>query len=267
MINFIPNKVDLRGHWHVYPVSNSTTDGIEYEIMEIFENGSGRFGGIGGTVNLWKRTILFGGECLVLNFDYQFSGPHLILKQQEYDGIYHAFRCGRTCCDEQKDFFSYQKKVNIDLPIALDTSNFLLNNFSPSLENRLLCGFPKFRYQYNCYGPQTNLVLGNLVSSEQDIPIWNERKKIKTNEEIHHLIKIVIYADKKTRKQRLKESLDMYKALGYKKVFFALRSASVQQNFKIWLKPFDLSNLDKLNKSNDSRTVGEWLNANSTTLN
>ena len=119
----------------------------------------------------------------------------------------------------------------------------------------------------NCFGPRTSLVLGNIISLEEDIPIWIEKQKIKINEENHHLIKVVIYVDKKTGKSRLKKSLEIYKKLGYKKVFFALRSESVHEDFKIWLKPFDLSNIETLNKSNDFRTVDEWLNATPPTPN
>jgi len=37
----------------------------------------------------------------------------------------------------------------------------------------------------------------------------------------------------------------------------------VHEDFKIWLKSFDLSNLESLDKSNDFRTVEEWLSASS----
>jgi len=273
MLYFIPNRVDLRGHWHVYPQYDARLGDIDYAVMEIADDRTGIFGesnftrAFNGQIDTRKRTIEFGGECAVLNFNYNFKGKNLQLIQQYYGNEFLAIRCDMNCCDKQKDFFSYQKKVDIDLPIAIDTSNFLLKNFSLSLEHPLLCGFPKRRYQTQCFGPRTSLVLSNLMAFEEDIPISIERQKIKTNEENHHLIKVIIYADKETRKSRLKKAMEMYKELGYKKVFFALRSESVHEDFKIWLKPFDLSNLETLSKSNDFSTVGEWLNTNSTTLN
>jgi len=273
MLYFIPNKVDLRGHWHIYPQKNSSLGGLSYTVMEIADDGTGTFGksaferAFNGQIDTWNRTMKFGGECAVLNFNYNFKGQNLQLVQQEYGGKFLATRCNTNCCDKQKDFFSYQKKVDIDLPIALDTSNLLLKNFPPSLEYPLVYGFSKRRKKSLCFGPRTSLLLGSRVSSEEDIPIGMEKQKIKINEKNHHLIKVVLYADKETRKSRLKKTTEVYKELGYKKVFFALRSESVQKDFKIWLKPFDLSNLEELNKSNDFRTIEEWLNANSTTLN
>ena len=142
----VPHKSDLSGHWHVYPLGKSKLGGISYTVLEIDQDGTGVFGasnyerGFSGDINIWKKTMEFGGECRVLDFNFKYAKNGLILEQQEYGGTFLATKCGEDCCDKQQDFFAYQKKVNIDLPIAKDTTLLFLNKIPSFLENRLLYG-------------------------------------------------------------------------------------------------------------------------------
>lgn len=240
--------------------------------MEIFSNKTARFGILDyddfkGNIDTWNQTIEFGGECGILNFDYKFHQNGLVLIQQHYGGKFKAIRCDTDCCDQQKDFFSYQKRVNIDLPVAKDTSNLLVNNFPKSLENRLLYGLPKIKYGTNCFARPESLVLNGKMAHVNDIPIWHEKIKVNSAKDIHPFFKLTVYTDKEISRRKIKNCLEKCKEIGYRRVYFALRSESVHQDFKIWLKPFDLSNLEKLDKSNAFRTVGEWLKSSSTTPN
>ena len=270
---FIPQKSDLRGHWHVHGLEDSRLGDIDYTVMEIFSDKTARFGissysdNFNGNIDTWNKTIAFGGECRVLDFDYQFNKDGLLLIQQHYGGKFKAIRCDMDCCDQQKDFFSYQKIVNIDLPIAKDTSDLFVNNFPEPLENRLLYGLPKIKYHINCFGLPQALVLGGKVSHELDIPIWHEKIKVNSAKDTHPFFKLIFYTDKKIEMNKIGRGLEKCKEIGYRRVYFALRSRSVHEGFKIWLKPFDLSNLEALDKSNDFRTIGEWLTASSTTPN
>ena len=121
------------------------------------------------------------------------------------------------------------------------------------------------RNEYADFGSDYTLLLGQVIASSSDIAIWDEKTKIKIREEDYSRIKVVFFADKLTTFDAMTKSMIEYKKLGYNEIYFALRSESVYQNFKIWLKPFDLSNLEKMDKSNNFRTVEAWLN--STTLN
>ena len=265
LLLLIPKKSDLRGHWHVHPHEGSNLGGVNYTVLEIFSNKTARFGisdydgDFKGNIDTWNQTIEFGGECGVLNFDYEFYKNSLLLIQQHYGGKFKAIRCDTDCCNQQKDFFSFQEKVNIDLPIAKDTSNLLANNFPKSSENKLFYGLPKIKYGMNCFGRPESLVLNGKMAHANDIPIWHEKIKVNSTEDIRPFFKLIIYTDKEIRMGKIKEGLKKCKEIGHQRVYFALRSKSVHQNFKIWLKPFDLSNLEKLDKSNDFRTVGAWL--------
>lgn len=258
----VPHKADLTGHWHVYPLQKSSLGATHCNIMEIAKNGTGIFGltkdggGFRGKIDTWKKTMTFGGECLVLDFTYQFSNQGLILEQQNYGGKFLATKCEENCCDKQQDFFAYQNKVQIDLPIAKDTFLLFQNNIPPSLENRLLFGLPK-SYSPQCFGPFHTLVLEDKIAQENDIPIWYEKQKIKISDANHPRMKVVIYADKDTRMSTIRKSLEKCELIGLTKVYFALRSENTHQDFKIWLLPFNLKYWKQLKKQ--SLTIGKWL--------
>ncbi len=271
LVFLFPNKLDLRGHWHVHRLNEAKLGDIDYTIMEIFKNKTASFGAsaytgvFDGQIDTWNKTIKFGGECGILDFDYYFKGNYLLLIQQQYGGQFKAIRCNSNCCDQQKDFFSYQKILTIDLPIAKDTIPLMSSNFPSFLENRLLYGLPKKRYQMRCFGPRYSLVLDDKVAWEQDILIWEEIIKTKVPDDVHTHLKKIFYVDNNLKVSEIYKGLEKCKEIGYGRVYFALRSESTHDDFKIWLKPFDLSNLEEMNKSNDFRTVETWLN--STTLN
>jgi len=267
LVFLFPDKSDLRGHWHVHPLDGAKLGDINYTIMEIFKDKTAIFGAspytgvFDGDIDTWDKTIEFGGECGILDFDYHFKGNYLLLIQQQYGGQFKAIRCDTDCCDQQKDFFSYQKNVTIDLPIAKDTTHLMSNNFPSALENRLLYGMPKQRYQMACFAPWHTLVLDDKVASEQDILIWHEIIKTKISKNVHPQLKKVFYVDKTIKVGGIYKGLEKCREIGSRRVYFALRSESTNADFKIWLKPFDLSNLEKMDKSNNSRTVEAWLNS------
>lgn len=116
LLFLFPNKSDLRGHWHIHRLDGAKLGDIDYTVMEIFKDKTALFGvsdytgSFNGSIDRWNKTIKFGGECGILDFNYQFKDNHLLLIQQHYGGKFKAIRCGTDCCDRQKDFFSYQKK-------------------------------------------------------------------------------------------------------------------------------------------------------------
>jgi len=267
LVFLFPNKSDLRGHWHVHRLDGAKLGDIDYTVMEIFKDKAASFGAstyagvFDGHIDTWDKTIKFGGECGILDFDYYFQGDFLLLVQQQYGGKFKAIRCDVDCCDQQKDFFSYQKKVIIDLPIAKDTTNLFVNNFLKPFEQRLLYGMSKKTYRMNCFGKPEGLVLNGKIASPNDIPIWHEIIKVKSPKDHHSFFKLIFYADKKISMNSIVDGLKKCKEINYRRVYFALRSESTNNDFKIWLKPFDLSNLEKMDKSNDFRTVEAWLNS------
>ncbi len=215
LLFLIPDKLDLRGHWHVYPLKGAKLEDVAYTTMEINNDETASFGlsdydymgRFNGEIDTWKKTIKFGGECRILDFDYKFKEHYLLLTQQEYGGEFKAVRCESDCCDQQKDFFSYQKHVEIDLPVAIDTIGLIKNKFLSILEKRLLYGITKRKYHINCFGSPQALVLDEKVSNILDIPIWNEKIKIKSPKAHHPLFKVVIYADKEVSLSKIKEGL------------------------------------------------------------
>ncbi len=247
----------------------------DYEILEILNDSIATFGyyfygnyGIQGTYinNLFEQRFRFGGECMFLQFDFDLKKDTLYLHQMEYDkdyiAHYKAYKCEEGCCNKEKEMFQ-NLKIDINLPIAIDTTHLIENDYY--LKQNIMYGFPK--ENYNRFEKSAVLNLGDKISTSEDIPIWEEKMKIKANEKNHSKIDIVVYADKKTTFSAMNRALIKLKEVGYKEVFFALRSKLIYDDFKIWLKPFDLSNLERMDKSNDFRTVEEWLSFSSTTPN
>ena len=269
------HPIDLKGHWHLFPIDRSNSlfmDG-DYEILEILNDSIATFGyyfygnyGIQGTYinNFIEQEFRFGGECMFLQFDFDLKKDTLYLHQMEYTdnyiAHYKAYKCEEGCCNKEKEMFQ-NLKIDINLPIAIDTTHLIENDYY--LKQNIMYGFPK--EDYSGFGKSAVLNLGDKISMPEDIPIWEEKMKIKANEKNHSKIDIVIYADKKTTFSAMNRTLIKLKEVGYKEVFFALRSKSIYDDFKIWLKPFDLSNLEAVDKSNDFRRVEEWLNTSSIT--
>ena len=88
------NSDDLKGHWHVYPNGDSYFATKEYEILEIKNDSLATFGhyfygnyGIrGGVINkVFEKKLVFGGECMFFEFEFELIGDTLLLNQIEYD--------------------------------------------------------------------------------------------------------------------------------------------------------------------------------------
>lgn len=267
MVLSCQKSVDLRERWHVYPQKDTSLGGIEYSTMDIEDDNSGMFSspyilngfGFEGSINTRNKKMRFGGECMILNFDFTFQKDTLELVQEEYGGLFKAFRCGVDCCDKQKDFFSH-KSVEINLPIVVDTTTlFARDNFPPSLQYDILFGINKKEYIRNCNSSRTSLIIGDDFAFKHEIPIQYEKHKLKVREELHPRIKIVVYADKNTAVRQMLPALQEVKKLGKEYVLFALRSESVRQDFKVWLKPFYLKELENLEELGESIKVENWL--------
>ena len=90
LLFLIPDKLDLRGHWHVYPLKGAKLEDVAYTTMEINNDETASFGlsdydymgRFNGEIDTWKKTIKFGGECRILDFDYKFKEHYLLLSQQ-----------------------------------------------------------------------------------------------------------------------------------------------------------------------------------------
>lgn len=180
----------LEGHWHLYRVDKeqtisfsaySTLDIIN-DTLAIFDGNSMWGSGFEGAIDQENLTMLFGGECLVLDFRYDFYQGQLLLNQKEYDEegevSFVGQRCGKECCDEEQDYFK-DILVDIDLPTA-DAELEMLDSFPQYFVNPVFIGPVKKKYR-GFYDDEYEYVvsLGGSSIGMNDLELWEAKYLMK----------------------------------------------------------------------------------------
>ncbi|WP_367389182.1 hypothetical protein [Lewinella sp. LCG006] len=227
------NSEDLNGHWHIHKVglepssfgAYSTID-IEEDSLAVFDKDVFTDYGFGGVVDPKKQLMLFGGECLVLNFRYKLLDDVLVLNQMEYDEkndiTFVGKRCDHNCCDLQEEFFK-NTIMRIDLAYHQDIDNLVTYDSMPSyLRRGVYVGKVKKAY-YPCYNNDYIVSLGGQTVGYEDLELWREKQLIKLPENKRSLIRVVIYADKNSPKDQLIDLINQLLGTNNEPIYLALQ--------------------------------------------
>ena len=253
----------LRGHWHLEGIGpNSSFLGTEFLTID-FENDSlatlgkfkGGYGGIEGFHDSKDKTIRFGGEGIMINFEYEIDQEKLMFYEKRHkkeDGIYTAFKCGHLCCDKQVEFFD-GLNINIDLPILYEGN--CITSEKLSLQSQLYIGRPK-ENQIDDLGLKHRLSFGNKFAKIEDLELWEEKHKIKVPDSFRDRIYNVVFADKDTPMSLIIPLIDYFKNQPQKQLFVAMRKVNTTEKVNICLIEIDF---EKEISINNAMKISDWL--------
>lgn len=225
----------LKGHWHLYRVDKeqtisfsaySTLDIIN-DTLAIFDRNSLWGFGFEGAIDQENLTMLFGGECLVLNFRYDIYKGQLLLNQKEYDEegevSFIGQRCGKDCCNEEQDYFK-DILVDIDLPTA-DKELEMLDSFPPNFVNPVFIGPIKKKYK-EFYDEEYVVSLGGSSLGMDDLELWEAKYLMKLSKNYDVAPIVAIYSDVNVPEalvDTVRRKLKKYSQLGVYKAYEANR--------------------------------------------
>lgn len=238
----------LTGHWHVQPSKELNENFIKtldfVSDTSIFLNkGIRGYGGFIGYPDTKIDRVRF-GECLSFELSFELDGDNLVIEEHLYNRsnqIHFATKCDDDCCDKQAEFFT-DIPVQIDLPIAVDTSLFQ-KQISLSLTGNLYFGQPHSFY-IEKYGATYQLSTNNRLADTTDLPLFQEKHKIKIPEANRNKIRYCIYADKETPMDSIKPVLKYFKNHGQQEIYFAWQGADRLKEFGVLYQMIDLEQVD-----------------------
>lgn len=246
---------DLNGHWHITAIKEKEKImGSKYLTLDIYDDTLGIIkeqvflnSGFTGLVNSKKQEMLFGGECLVLNFEFTYEEGVLYLRQLAYtepeEKQFIAKRCDETCCDRQQDYFS-STMLDIDLPQKIDSIRLIEAEKHPSsLSYPLFFGVANNLKNVQDKSRKFTIGLKDFEGNIDSIARYDEQFLIKIPEEYWKRVRRVIYADKNTPLKNMIPVLKKYRELGIVKMLVALKEIDSAQNLKIWHHPIETLNL------------------------
>jgi hypothetical protein len=263
-------EVDLRGHWHVWeyidPAKNPEfyrqsgfDDSIPqqvdsclsfnrlHEILDILNDSTAvwnkgimGYNGTMGWLDKEQQLIEIGGECLHLQFKYDFKNDTLFLTEK--DGKkYVATKSG--CCDKQKEFFTEVSSVEIDLPVFEDTIGFV----GLSTLNRTICPNIEIGKVNEAYRESTltiRFLLDERFSRYDDVKPWLENWAQTIPPSLRKVPTPIVFANKSTDYKLFFDLLKTLEANGVNSVYLTFREQDCSEAFNVWLKKIELQNFD-----------------------
>lgn len=227
------NIEDLNGHWHIHKVglepnsfgAYSTID-IEDDSLAIFDKDVFTDYGFAGVVDPKRQLMLFGGECLVLNFRYKLLEDVLVLNQMEYDEkndiTFVGKRCDDNCCDLQEEFFK-NTIMRIDLAYHQEVEHLISYDSIPSpFMREVYVGRVKKAY-YSFYKDYYIVSLSGQTVGAEELKSWREKHLVKMPENKRSIARVVIYADKNSPKDQLIDLINQLLLTDNKPIYLALQ--------------------------------------------
>jgi len=225
----------LLGHWHIYGVGNNnpsigeySTIDIRNDTLAIFNKGIFSDYSLKGSIDHENKTMLFGGECRMLDFRYRLVEDKLLLNKDRYDEetdiSFVGKKCDSLCCDLQEDFFK-SILLKVDLPSCKEDKKSLKSVYGmkQSLLRSVYVGKIKRSY-HHLYPDEYMISLGGQEMGLEKVEEWRERCLIKIPENQRALSRSVIYADRHTPKAELIEVVETLLKSDDKPIYLALKN-------------------------------------------
>ncbi len=229
---------NILGHWHVLPSSSS--QGFDrYSTIDVLNDSDAIFDrgviseeeGYKGTVDHAKSQIRFGGECLILDFNFKvIDDTTLVLSLMRYDETgkesFRGIKCSKKCCSPEEDYFKHSK-VLISIPTDNEDINGYSYSYLPLYLLRIAYIGKLNKSLADVYGQSDNiLLLGDKISNISDIKDWKNAHLLKVPEQARDRTRTAILCDTSTAYSTIKPIFEELKELGETNVLFGINSST-----------------------------------------